>query len=85
MEVLALLPGVASAWVAARRSAATAFLSVYLPALVLLPDYYYWNAPGLPDPSFVEAAVVPLAAFVLAKEAASWRWSSSCSSRARPR
>lgn len=77
MEILALLPGLLAAWIGWRRSPAAAFLAAYLPALVLLPDYYYWNAPGLPDPSFVEAAIVPVAVFFLAREASSWRWSAT--------
>lgn len=46
---------------------------VYLPILLLLPDTFHARTPGLPDPSFNTAAIVPImvAAFVL--YARSWR------------
>lgn len=74
-ETIALLPGVIAAWCAWRRGHQSAFVDVYLAALVLLPDYYYWNAPGLPDPSFVEAAIVPAAIAFLLRRDGAWRWS----------
>ena len=76
-EVIALVPGLIAAWFAFRKSAQAAFLNAYLPALILLPDYYYWNAPGLPDPSFVEAAIIPVAIAFFLRDAARWRFSAT--------
>lgn len=74
-EIVALVPGLIAAFVVVRYSTATAFLNVYIPALLLLPDYYYWNAPGLPDPSFVEAAIVPVAIGFFLGDVRHWRLS----------
>ncbi len=75
MEVVALIPGLLAVWMTLRRSPQAAFLGVYLPSLVMLPDYYYWNAPGLPDPSFVKSAILPVAVGFFVRSASKWRWS----------
>jgi len=58
LSIITVLPGLLAAWVGFKRSPLTAFLLVYLPAMLLLPEYYRWNAPGLPDPTFGQAAAV---------------------------
>lgn len=52
MQVVALLPGLLVAVLAATRGARVAFLAGYLPVLFLFPDYYRLVLAGLPDPSF---------------------------------
>jgi hypothetical protein len=54
-----------------------AFLAVYLPVLLLLPDYYRWVLPGLPDPTFNQAAILPVAALALVRYGGRWRWSAT--------
>lgn len=76
MQLVALLPGLLAAWVAMRRGAAAAFLDVYLPVLLLCPDYFRWIAPGLPDPTMSEAAILPIAGWYLLRERDHWRWTS---------
>jgi hypothetical protein len=61
-------------WVSSRGLSA-AFLDVYLPVLFLLPDYYRWVLPALPDPTFGEAAVLPLAVLFVMKSGGKWRFS----------
>lgn len=75
MSILALFPGLAAAWAAIRTSPQAAFLAVYVPALILLPDYYYKDLPGLPDPSFVESAIVPVALVFALRCAGRWTFS----------
>lgn len=75
MEILALVPGLIAAYVAFFKSPQRAFFDVYLPVLVLMPDYYRWIAPGLPDPTFSMAAILPVAIAFLLKEAREWRFS----------
>ena len=76
MEILALIPGIFAAFVAFFRSPQRAFLDVYLPVLLLLPEYYRWSAPGLPDPTFSQAAVLPVAAaFFVRGFSSRWRFS----------
>jgi hypothetical protein len=57
LSIIAGIPGVFALLIALNRSSATAFLNVYIPVLFLLPTYYRWYAPGLPDPSFHHAAI----------------------------
>ncbi len=73
--VLIAITGLLAASVALTRSAATAFLNVYLPVLLLLPDYYRWILPALPDPTFGEAALMPIAAVYIVKNFRHWRYS----------
>jgi hypothetical protein len=44
----------------ARKSVTKAFIQVYIPLLLLLPDYYKAVTPGIPDPSFNQIASVAL-------------------------
>ncbi len=76
MQILALVPGLLVLACLFVQSTATVFLNVYLPTLLLLPDYYRWVAPGLPDPNFHHAAILPLLVAFLAK-GARWRFSLS--------
>lgn len=75
MHIIAALPGLFALIVALRRGPAMAYLHVYLPVLFLLPDYYRWYAPGLPDPSFHHAAIIPIAAVWMLRGLGPWRFS----------
>lgn len=75
MEILALIPGLIAAWYAFGKSPEASFLGVYLPVLLLLPEYYRWMAPGLPDPTFSQAAIVPIAAALLVRRSGRWAFS----------
>lgn len=46
---------------------------VYLPVLLLLPDTYHAITPGLPDPSFNQAAMIPLAAMAFMLYGKNWK------------
>src|SRR5262245_46831089 len=74
MEILALIPLLIAGIVAFGRSPELAFLNVYTPVLLLLPDYYRWRAPGLPDPSFNQAAILPVAIAAIARYGSRWRF-----------
>ncbi len=58
LAIIALIPGFLAAWIGLTRGPHAAFLTVYMPTMLLLPEYYRWNAPGLPDPTFGQAAAV---------------------------
>jgi hypothetical protein len=76
MGALPLIPALIAAFIAFRRSAAQAFMDVYLPVLLLLPMYYRWIIPALPDPTFEQAAILPIAgAFFFSGGKARWRFS----------
>src|SRR5438093_13023161 len=75
MEFLAGIPGVISAYVALTKSPERAFLDVYLPVVLILPDDYRWVLPGLPHPTFSEAAILPIAAIFFIKHRPTWKFS----------
>lgn len=75
MQIIAIIPGLIAIYYAFAKSPAQAFLHVYLPVLLLLPDYYRLVLPGLPDPTFNEAAILPIAAAYLLKDQTKWKYS----------
>jgi hypothetical protein len=72
MQLIILMPALFAAYLALTRSPAAAFVHVYVPVLLLLPDYYRMITPGLPDPTFSEAAIFPVALIYMWR--AGWRW-----------
>ncbi len=75
MEAIVAIPALLALIVALRQGPARAFLAVYLPVLLILPDYYRWVLPGLPDPTFNQAAILPIAGVALFRCFGRWRWS----------
>jgi len=75
LAIITTIPGFIAAWVGLKRSPQHAFLFVYLPSMLLLPEYYRWDAPGLPDPTFGQAAVIGTFAAFLARGAPGYRFS----------
>ncbi len=73
MGFIAGIPGIVALIYARMRGVPAAFLDVYIPVLLLLPDYYRWVLPALPDPTFGEAAIMPVVfLFVMQNK---WRFS----------
>jgi O-Antigen ligase len=60
MSLLLLIPGLISLFLVLRGRIDTAFLSVYLPCLLCLPDDYSLRIPHLPPTSAAEFALIPL-------------------------
>ena len=60
MSLLLVIPGLISLFLVLRGRIDTAFLSVYLPCLLCLPDDYTLRIPHLPPTSAAEFALVPL-------------------------
>ena len=75
MGIIAIFPSLYAAYIALRQSAAAAFLNVYIPVLLLLPEYYRWSVPALPDPTFSQAAIIPVALAYLSRDLKKWRFS----------
>jgi hypothetical protein len=59
-EAVVLIPALFAWWVIRRHSLEAAFLNVYIPVLLILPDYYTMPVPHFPDPSFITATIVPI-------------------------
>ena len=60
MSLILLLPGIISLILVLRGRIETAFLSVYLPALLLLPETYSIRLPHFPPTSAAEFALIPV-------------------------
>jgi hypothetical protein len=71
--IIVALPGLASLAVCIRRGPQYAFLNVYLPSLVLFPDFCRWSMWG--EPSFAETAILPIAIFLLLRPHQKFHWS----------
>jgi O-Antigen ligase len=70
---LIALPGIVALIVIWLGSTEKAFLSVYLPVLLLLPNYFYFGRPPL---NFAEYAIIPIAIAVLWRTiSGKWKWS----------
>jgi hypothetical protein len=65
MTSLFLLPSIISLFLVIRGRIETAFLAVYLPALLLLPNGYACRLPHLPPISAAQAALIPIGAVAL--------------------
>jgi len=67
------IASILAAYVAINFSPHKAFLNVYLPFLLLVPSYYQWNMPVLPDPNFQQAAIIPIFAIWLSRGTPGWK------------
>jgi hypothetical protein len=65
MSILLLIPGCISLFLVLRGRIETAFLSVYLPSLLLLPVDYGVRIPHLPQFSAAEFALIPIGVVAL--------------------
>lgn len=73
MSLIIGIPALIALYVCIRKGVADAFLNVYLPVLLLLPDAFRWSLAG--QLTFHESAVLPVAAFYLLSSSREWRWS----------
>jgi hypothetical protein len=71
--IIVAIPGLLALIACIRRGPERAFLNVYLPALLLLPEHS-WPISG--QFTFVDTAIVPIALFLLFHPKQKWRWSS---------
>jgi hypothetical protein len=60
MSALLLIPGFISLFLVLRGRVETAFLWVYLPSLILVPETYYLRIPHTPPTSVAEYALIPI-------------------------
>jgi hypothetical protein len=75
LSYIAYLPAIWVYLTAQNKSLTKAFIWGYIPILLLLPDYYRAITPGLPDPSFNQAASVALFAVFYLKGFPGYRFS----------
>ena len=70
--IIVAIPGLITLLECYRRGPEHAFLNVYLPALLLLPEHS-WPISG--QFTFLDTAIIPIAAFLLFRSNGKWRWS----------
>lgn len=75
LSFIAYLPGLLAYYVAQNQSLTKAFIWVYIPSLLLLPDYYHAITPGLPDPSFNQSASIAVFAVFIMQGSPGYRFS----------
>ncbi len=75
MNLIILIPALACWMALARGSAQKALINVYLPVVLLLPQYFSLRFPHLPPLTFADAAILPLAVAMVIKAMHGWRWS----------
>ena len=68
------IPGLIALIECLRRGPEKAFLNVYLPVLLLLPEYHYWPISG--QFHYADTAILPIAAFLLFQSKPKMRWNS---------
>ncbi|MBL8150876.1 MAG: O-antigen ligase family protein [Blastocatellia bacterium] len=74
MGIIVTIPAIIAALIAFTKSPEKAFLKLYIPLLLIFPDYYRWMLPGLPDPTFSQAAILPIViAFILQGGFSRWK------------
>jgi hypothetical protein len=74
VDTLALLPGLIALLVLSRSGVESAFMNVYIPTAILLP-WCVCVLPGVPDPSFSQSAMLPIAMVFFWRSRFRWRFS----------
>lgn len=75
MNFVALIPGILAIVWLLKKTPQETFISLYLPVLLILPNYYRCMLPGLPDPTMNEAAIIPLFVVWAVKGEKHWKFS----------
>lgn len=73
MSLIVYLALLAAAVVGVRHGPGRALLAVYLPTLLLLPDGLRAITPGLPDPNFNQAAIIPIFVLTVLRYGSRWQ------------
>ena len=75
MTIIVLIPALYAAYIAWTQSPHQAFIYVYVPVLLFLPDYYYWKIIGIPDPNFATATILAILPIWFIRGLPGWRFS----------
>ena len=73
MDLIILVPGIICWAALAKWPIRKVFVSVYLPTVLLLPQYYILRFPHLPPLTFADTAILPLGAALWIREMKRWR------------
>ncbi|MCV6638523.1 O-antigen ligase family protein [Candidatus Albibeggiatoa sp. nov. NOAA] len=72
--ILVISIAVLAAIVAFNQSVHKSFLYVYIPTLILFPNYYFYNFIGIPDPNFNQAVILVLFGIWMMQGLQGWRF-----------
>ncbi len=73
MVYIVYLASIAAVMVSLRASPGRALLSVYMPVLLLIPNAFRAITPGIPDPNFNQAVILPILLFAVLRYGHRWR------------
>jgi hypothetical protein len=73
MSLIVYFALIAAAVLAVRHGPGRALMAIYLPVLLLIPDGFRAITPGVPDPNFNQAAMIPIVAVTLLRYGKGWR------------
>lgn len=73
MHYSALIPGFIVLWLLSRIGLIPTFLTCFIPLMVLVPDYYKAQISGLPDLSFLQGAIIPIALATIYQYRGNWK------------
>ncbi|OQW92654.1 MAG: hypothetical protein BWK78_01040 [Thiotrichaceae bacterium IS1] len=73
LSAIVIFPALVAFYLALTRSVPWAFVHAYIPILLWFPSYFQWHIPGIPDPNFAEAAIVPLTMLLLIRGPIRWQ------------
>lgn len=75
MNLIILIPALVCWAVLARGSSQKALINIWLPVVLLLPQYFYLRFPHMPPLTFADAAMLPLGLAMILTDLRRWRWS----------
>jgi hypothetical protein len=74
LNYIFLIPCLLSLYYVAKGKVDTAFLNIYLPCLLLLPTYFAFRIPHLPEFSASQGALIPIAISLLVRPVTKWKF-----------
>jgi len=75
MESIVLIPGLIALVYCLRHGARETFINVYLPVLLILPEFYRWTMPGIPKVTFSQPVIMIVFLGLIPQIKKYWRWS----------
>ncbi|WP_373975559.1 O-antigen ligase family protein [Chitinibacter sp. SCUT-21] len=73
MQFIVFLAPLITLYLIFQRGAPDSLIRGYVPLLLLLPDCYHAMTPGLPDPSFNQAAILPIFLAAIISQRQDWQ------------
>lgn len=75
LSSIVFIPALLAFYIAYTQSMQKAFLNIYIPVLFLLPEYYHWDGPGLPEMNVNQTTVGAIIVVWAVRGFPGWRFS----------